>query len=129
MVNVTSLSPSVEKSFSFQVTSVPAALLVPTILAEPGITFAPGSKKVQVGITFQFVKGSGNVPVGFPSASTISLSFSNWPKSNLNRPAYDRTANCGLTATIATANSIHFIVFIILVLEELTEFVVLTLRG
>src|SRR6266513_265500 len=119
MVNVTSLSPLVEKSFSFQVTSVPSAFVVPTILAELVATFAFGSKKVQVGITFQFVKGSGNIPVGLPSTSRISFSFSSWPKSNLNRPAYDRTANCELTAAIATANSTQLIIFIIPVFIEL----------
>src|SRR5436190_22796451 len=113
IVIVTSLSPSVEKSVSFQVTSVPAALVVPTALALPTTTLAFGSAKVQVGITVQFVKGAGNVPVGFPSASTISFSFSNWPKSILNRPAYDRTASCELTAAMATANSTHLIVFMI----------------
>src|SRR6266498_397779 len=86
IVSVTSLSPLLAWSVSCQVTAVPSALAVPVILAEPATTLTFGSAKVQVGITFQFVKGSGNVPVGFPPASTISLSFSNWPKSILNRP-------------------------------------------
>src|SRR5439155_17269961 len=86
IVRVTFLLVSLEKSVSFQVTSVPAALAVPTMLAELVATFKFGSEKVQVGITFQFVKVAGNIPVGFPSASRISLSFSSWPKSILNRP-------------------------------------------
>src|SRR2546430_5837455 len=86
IVSVTSLSPLLAWSVSCQVTSVPSALAVPTALALPTTTLAFGSAKVQVGITVQFVKGSGNVPVGFPAASTISRSFSNWPKSILKRP-------------------------------------------
>src|SRR2546423_7646380 len=113
IVSVTSLSPLLAWSVSCQVTAVPAALAVPTALALPTTTLAFGSAKVQVGITVQFVKGSGNVPVGFPSASTISFSFSDWPKSILNRPAYDRTANCELTAAMTTVNSIQLIVFMI----------------
>src|SRR2546425_4659966 len=86
IVSVTSLSPLLAWSVSCQVTAVPSTLAVPVRLAEPATTLTFGSKKVQVGITFQFVKGSGNVPVGFPLASTISRSFSSWPKSILKRP-------------------------------------------
>src|SRR5437762_2825585 len=126
IVIVTSLSPSVEKSFSFQVTSVPSALVVPTALALPATTLAFGSAKVQVGITVQFVKGSGNIPVGFPSTSRISRSFSSWPKSILNRPAHDRIANCELATATTTANSMHLNILSFAVFIDLGFFLALS---
>ena len=75
MVNVTLLLGVVEVSFSFQVTSVPAALAVPLMLADPSVTLAFGSPKVQVGMTFQSSsKGWGSRGVSFASVGIRSFS-------------------------------------------------------
>ena len=91
IVTVTFLFRSLEKSVRFQVTSVALALAVPLTLAEPSVTFALGSTKVHVGITFQSVKGGGaeaSSPAWslFAVVILVTRSFSSSPKSSLNNP-------------------------------------------